>query len=138
MVDFSMVQQKLDLISKLIDLTDAETHQFLCDGEASTSFAVVWLLTWFARVPGDFEEVVRITDFIMATDTVYMPIYMSTVAVLLRKKEILAGVCDMPTIFNTILKGARIPTQKLLSKSWDLYCRLPVPTLLQFTSTKRK
>lgn len=131
------MEGKLELISKLISLVDLETHQFLVKAEASSSFALAWLLTWFARVPNDFEEVAVITDFIMASDTVYMPLYMAAVAVVLRKKEILGGSCDMATIFNTILRQSRFPTRQLLTKAWDLYCRLPVPTLLQFSSASK-
>jgi len=129
--NFDMVQVKLDLIQRLISLTDIEISQFLKAADVSSSFAVVWLLTWFARVPGEFEDVARITDFIISSDMVYMPVYMAAVAVIMKKRELLAGPCEMATIYATILQQVKVPTPQLISKAWDLYCRLPVQTLLQ-------
>ena len=39
--------------------------------------ALSWVLTWFSRCFADFDDVARVFDFILATDPIYMPVYIS-------------------------------------------------------------
>ena len=41
------------------------------------SVGVSWVLTWFVRCFADLETVARLFDYIIATDPVYMPIYLA-------------------------------------------------------------
>lgn len=50
------------------------------------SVGLSWVLTWFVRCFPDLETVARLFDYIIATDPVYMPIYLA-VAVRARRER---------------------------------------------------
>ena len=53
-----------------------EAGEFTRSGLDAT-VALSWVLTWFTRCFTDLDVVVRVFDFILATDPTYMPVYLA-------------------------------------------------------------
>jgi len=129
--DFNKVESKLALILPVIGAHDPALRTFLGEAEVTASFAVSWLLTWFARFfHHERVKTLRAFDFILATDAVYMPVYVAAAVVLLCREHVLRLPREMPAVFQyltaTAAEHVGDDVERLLDLAFHLYQRYPV------------
>jgi len=90
-----------------------------------TIFALPWLITWFGHVLPDYEDVVRLYDFFLASPPL-MAVYLAAAIVLHREQEILLAECDMATVHGLLSRiPSELPFEKLLVDARELYEQYP-------------
>ena len=109
-----------------INKVDPLLFDFLESSEVGTIFALPWLITWFAHVLPDYEDVVRLYDFFLAQPPM-MPIYLATSILLHRSEDVRKVECDMASVHGIL---SRIPLdcppfELLLQKATTLYSDFP-------------
>jgi hypothetical protein len=87
MPDLKSVTAHLNIIFPLLKIKDPSLHSFIVGSEATSYFAVSWLLTWCSHNIEEYSIVARIFDFFLSSNPL-MPIYFITTV---RKKYIIQG-----------------------------------------------
>lgn len=127
----STVRHDSELIYVLLANRDAQLEAYLRRAELGSIFALGWLLTWFAHSIDDYDRVVRIYDFFLASHRL-MPVYLSAAIVLDRRYDIVERCeCDMVSIHSLLTRlSVDIQIETLIADAFELYSRYP-PTELE-------
>ncbi|XP_075772936.1 TBC1 domain family member 20-like isoform X2 [Pelodiscus sinensis] len=97
----------------------------VCRAEVGTIFALSWLITWYGHVLANFQHVLRLYDFFLASHPL-MPVYFAAVLVLHREEEVLACDCDMPSVHQLLSQIPRdLPYERLVGRALQLFQRHP-------------
>jgi hypothetical protein len=87
------------------------------------------MITWYAHVLPDYEDVVRLYDFFLSKPPL-MPVYFAVSLVLHRTNDILACECDMAMVHHLLSRiPDELPFERLLSDCQKLYLDYPPSTL---------
>ncbi len=92
----------LNYVYPILERESPQLHDFLEQSEVGTIFALPWLITWFAHVLPDYEDVVRLYDFFLAKPPL-MPVYLAAALILHREQEVLLCECDMAMVNYIII-----------------------------------
>ncbi|KXJ24234.1 TBC1 domain family member 20 [Exaiptasia diaphana] len=95
----------LSFMHPIIKEADPELEKFLLRSEVGQMFALSWSITWYGHVLKDFDTIVRLYDFFLATHPL-MPVYLAAALVIERREEILLGECEMSFVHHLL---SRIP-----------------------------
>uniref|UniRef100_A0A6A7G6R8 TBC1 domain family member 20-like n=1 Tax=Hirondellea gigas TaxID=1518452 RepID=A0A6A7G6R8_9CRUS len=95
--NLDVVVEVLSLIFPLLKLADQAVHKFLDASKVGSFFALSWVLTWFAHNMKNFDDVVRLYDFFLASHPL-MPVYFSVTVILDLKEDILALECEFSVL----------------------------------------
>ena len=120
--DFDLgVMPALDLSNKLLELEDLDLFNLIEQGGGQPTFAVSWILTWFAHDVESLSAVQLIFDACLATHPLFC-VYISVAQIILCKKALLEQ--EMPEISGFIVfkeiresQGFKIQESILLAKS---------------------
>ncbi|XP_048576845.1 TBC1 domain family member 20 isoform X2 [Nematostella vectensis] len=93
----------LSFIHPIIQEADPELEDFLIRSEVGQMFALSWLITWYGHVIQDFDTIVRLYDFFLATHPL-MPVYLAAALVIHRRDDVLLGECDMAFVHHSLSK----------------------------------
>lgn len=128
------VEDLLQLIYVVVYQVDGDLEAYLRRAQLGTTFALSWLITWFAHSVDDYATVTRLYDLFLATHPL-MPLYLSASILLLRSRELQEEMeGDMPTLHSALLKSfaaeAKLPLEALIADAADLFAAYP-PSRLQ-------
>ncbi|KAK3726757.1 hypothetical protein QZH41_010410 [Actinostola sp. cb2023] len=104
-VTMEKTTKMLSFMHPIIDEADPELERFLIQSEVGQIFALSWCITWYGHVLKDFDTIVRLFDFFLATHPL-MPVYLATALVIDRREEVLLGECEMSFVHHMM---SRIP-----------------------------
>lgn len=89
--------QLLNYIYPLIKYQNVAVYEYLEKSSLGTMFALPWFLTWFGHSLNQYKDVVRLYDYFLASEPL-VPLYLCSVIVAFRSKEILDTPCDMANL----------------------------------------
>ncbi|KRY58214.1 TBC1 domain family member 20 [Trichinella britovi] len=117
--------EKLELILKIVREIDVEVYEFFETHSSKAEFAVSWILTWYAHVIRDHEQLFRLYDYFLASDE-HMPIYMAAAIVLWRRSEILNPQSDYGRVHQQLSTFPKhFPIEAVINDAQDLYESYP-------------
>ncbi|XP_075772937.1 TBC1 domain family member 20-like isoform X3 [Pelodiscus sinensis] len=115
----------LNYLMPLLQRESRPLHDFMLRAEVGTIFALSWLITWYGHVLANFQHVLRLYDFFLASHPL-MPVYFAAVLVLHREEEVLACDCDMPSVHQLLSQIPRdLPYERLVGRALQLFQRHP-------------
>lgn len=115
----------LSYLMPLVQCESAGLHDFLLRSEVGCIFALSWLITWYGHVLSDFQQVLRLYDFFLASHPL-MPVYCAAQMVLMREEEILQCDCDMPSIHQLLSNiPPHFPYETLISRTHAFFQKHP-------------
>lgn len=91
----------LNYIYPLVRHQNKEVYEHLEKSGVGTMFALPWFLTWFGHSLNQYKDVVRLYDYFLASEKL-VPLYLSSVIVIYRSKEILETPCDMANLHSLL------------------------------------
>nr|XP_014431108.1 TBC1 domain family member 20-like [Pelodiscus sinensis] len=68
----------LNYLMPLLQRESRPLHDFMLRAEVGTIFALSWLITWYGHVLANFQHVLRLYDFFLASHPL-MPVYFAAV-----------------------------------------------------------
>ncbi|KRZ68801.1 TBC1 domain family member 20 [Trichinella papuae] len=117
--------EKLELILKIVREIDVEVYEFFETHSSKAEFAVSWILTWYAHVMRDQEQLFRLYDYFLASDE-HMPIYVAAAIVLWRRSEILNPQSDYGRVHQKLCTFPKqFPIEAIINDAQDLYESYP-------------
>uniref|UniRef100_A0A8C8VG44 TBC1 domain family member 20 n=1 Tax=Pelusios castaneus TaxID=367368 RepID=A0A8C8VG44_9SAUR len=115
----------LNYLMPILQRESPRLHDFMLRAEVGTIFALSWLITWYGHVLTNFQHILRLYDFFLASHPL-MPVYFAAVIVLHREEEVLACDCDMPSIHQLLSQiPQNLPYESLVSRALQLFQRHP-------------
>lgn len=91
----------LNYIYPLIRYQNRQVYEHMENAGVGTVFALPWFITWFGHTLNHYKDVVRLYDYFLVTQPL-APIYLSSVIIAHRAKDILAQPCDMGAIHDLL------------------------------------
>ncbi|KAM4706254.1 TBC1 domain family member 20-like [Rhinophrynus dorsalis] len=120
----------LNYLMPLIQCESAELHGFLLRSEVGCIFALSWLITWYGHVLSDYQHVLRLYDFFLASHPL-TPVYCAAQMVLMRERDVLHCDCDMPSVHQFLSNiPPDFPYEDLVSNTLRLFQRHPPSKLM--------
>ncbi|KAA3678075.1 integrin alpha FG-GAP repeat containing protein 1 [Paragonimus westermani] len=93
-------------------------------------FALAWIVTWFAHVLQEMDDVRRLFDLFLATDPL-MLIYLSVAIIIRSDEEVQSTTADFGMLHHTLLRlPKKHPVEELVRNSVRLYSTVPPDLLL--------
>ncbi|TGZ62741.1 hypothetical protein CRM22_007266 [Opisthorchis felineus] len=93
-------------------------------------FALAWIVTWFAHVLPEMDDVRRLFDLFLATDPL-MLIYLSVAVIIRSDEEVQSNTSDFGMLHHTLLRlPKKHPVEELVRYSVKLYISVPPDQLL--------
>nr|XP_034980359.1 TBC1 domain family member 20-like [Zootoca vivipara] len=115
----------LNYLMPILQQESPRLHDFMQRAEVGTIFALSWLITWYGHVLANFQHILRLYDFFLASHPL-MAVYFAAAVVLFREEEVLACDCDMPSIHQLLSQIPQdLPYETLIVRAHQLFQRLP-------------
>ncbi|XP_066479650.1 TBC1 domain family member 20-like isoform X2 [Tiliqua scincoides] len=115
----------LNYLMPILQQESPRLHDFMQRAEVGTIFALSWLITWYGHVLANFQHILRLYDFFLASHPL-MAVYFAATIVLYREEEVLACDCDMPSIHQLLSRIPQdLPYETLILQAHQLFHRLP-------------
>uniref|UniRef100_A0A670J1V6 TBC1 domain family member 20 n=1 Tax=Podarcis muralis TaxID=64176 RepID=A0A670J1V6_PODMU len=115
----------LNYLMPILQQESPRLHDFMQRAEVGTIFALSWLITWYGHVLANFQHILRLYDFFLASHPL-MAVYFAAAIVLFREEEVLACDCDMPSIHQLLSQIPQdLPYETLIARAHQLFQRLP-------------
>ncbi|CAL8073321.1 unnamed protein product [Calicophoron daubneyi] len=94
-------------------------------------FALAWIVTWFAHVLPEMDDVRRLFDLFLATDSL-MLIYLSVAVIIRSDEEVQSTTADFGLLHHTLLRlPKKHPVEELVKYSVKLFIAVPPERLLE-------
>ncbi|CAI2738319.1 unnamed protein product [Dicrocoelium dendriticum] len=94
-------------------------------------FALAWIVTWFAHVLPEMDDVRRLFDLFLATDPI-MLIYLSVAVIIRSDDEVQSTTADFGLLHQTLLRlPKKHPVEDLVKHSVKLWILVPPEELLE-------
>ncbi|XP_030076730.1 TBC1 domain family member 20 isoform X2 [Microcaecilia unicolor] len=115
----------LNYLMPILKRESPRLHDFMCRAEVGTVFALSWLITWYGHVLSNFQHILRLYDFFLASHPL-MAIYFAAVIVLHREQEVLDCDCDMASVHHLLSRIPQdLPYETLISQADELFQHHP-------------
>ncbi|RCH88301.1 hypothetical protein CU098_006849, partial [Rhizopus stolonifer] len=90
---FEPVSKQLRLMSSLIEYEDPSLTLYMEKANVMPYYALSWILTWFSHDFEDYDKVIRLFDLFISSQA-FMPVFIASAIILLRRHEILMAEKD--------------------------------------------
>nr|CAH8876362.1 unnamed protein product [Trichobilharzia regenti] len=129
---FSLFMQKsmdvtleyMQLIFALLECVSTPILNSIESVELGPDFAVSWIITWFAHVLPNMDDVRRLFDLFLATDPI-MLVYVSVAIIAISAKEVEATPLDFALLYQTLARLPKIhPVEDLIHEALKIYIDL--------------
>ncbi|XP_075437148.1 TBC1 domain family member 20-like isoform X4 [Ascaphus truei] len=115
----------LNYLMPLIQCESAQLCDFLLRSEVGSIFALSWLITWYGHVLSNYQRVLRLYDFFLASHPL-MPVYFAAQMVLSRERDVLRCDCDMPSVHQLLSHiPPDLPYEDLIARAQRLFHQHP-------------
>lgn len=100
-------------------------------------FALAWIVTWFAHVLPEMDDVRRLFDLFLATDPI-MLIYLSVAVIIQSDDEVQSTTADFGLLHQTLLRlPKKHPVEELVRHSVKLCIRIPPHELMELAKQRQ-
>lgn len=107
----------MNYIFPIVGKLSPKLRDHLEKSEVGSLFCLSWLITWFGHVLNDYNQIVRLYDFFLATHSL-MPIYLAAAVVLHQQDHVLALEQEMAIIHQFLSNVPDdLPFEQLLSRA---------------------
>jgi len=115
----------LNYVCPIVGKFSPNLRRHLEAADVSTVFCLSWLITWFGHVLNNYNQIVRLYDFFLATHDL-MPVYLAAAIVLYRQEEVLALEPDMAIIHHFLSNVPDdLPFERLILDAINLFYEYP-------------
>nr|XP_033785224.1 protein HGH1 homolog isoform X2 [Geotrypetes seraphini] len=115
----------LNYLMPILKRESPRLHDFMCRAEVGTVFALSWLITWYGHVLTNFQHILRLYDFFLASHPL-MAVYFAAVIVLHREQDVLHCDCDMASVHHLLSQIPQdLPYEILISQADRLFQHHP-------------
>eukprot|EP00050_Salpingoeca_kvevrii_P020012 m.93137 g.93137 ORF g.93137 m.93137 type:complete len:434 (-) comp8674_c2_seq2:271-1572(-) len=129
----SNVIAHLELLLPLLRHFDPELASFIADCGLEAHFALSWVLTWFAHVLDDFDDICRLFDVCLAGHPL-TPLYLAAAMLHNQRERILATKHEYSAVYKVLLSvPPKANIESAVAVADDFRRQLPPSQLLRNT-----
>nr|CAX73819.1 TBC1 domain family member 20 [Schistosoma japonicum] len=136
---FSLFMQKsmdvtleyMQLIFALLERVSTSILTSIESVELGPDFAIAWIITWFAHVLPNMDDVRRLFDLFLATDPI-MLVYVSVAIITISAKEVESTPLDFALLYQTLARLPKLhPVEELIHEALKIYIDLGPDKLIE-------
>ncbi|CAH8666715.1 unnamed protein product [Schistosoma margrebowiei] len=136
---FSLFMQKsmdvtleyMQLIFALLEHVSTSVLNSIESVELGPDFAIAWIITWFAHVLPNMDDVRRLFDLFLATDPI-MLVYVSVAIITISAKEVESTPLDFALLYQTLARLPKLhPVEELIREALKIYIDLEPDKLIE-------
>ncbi|CAH8586488.1 unnamed protein product [Schistosoma turkestanicum] len=129
---FSLFMQKsmdltleyMQLIFALLERVSTSVLNSIESVDLGPDFAIAWIITWFAHVLPNMDDVRRLFDLFLATDPI-MLVYVSVAIITISAKEVESTPLDFALLYQTLARLPKLhPVEELIHEALNIYIDL--------------
>ena len=128
------VIESLNLVFPILKLYDLQLYNLLKTAQVQSFFSLSWILTWFSHNLNNYHTILRIFDFLLASDPI-MPVYLVVMLIVSQKEQLLLLPSpDQGTIhsfFQSIDHLQHDNIELLLTNALRLYKQFPYQQIIK-------
>eukprot|EP00730_Choanoeca_flexa_P007276 TRINITY_DN12306_c0_g1_i5.p1 TRINITY_DN12306_c0_g1~~TRINITY_DN12306_c0_g1_i5.p1 ORF type:complete len:382 (+),score=68.62 TRINITY_DN12306_c0_g1_i5:169-1314(+) len=115
--DMKPTLERLKLVLILIDINDKELGNHLRRAGLEPSFAISWVITWFAHEVESLDELQRLFDFLLASHPL-MVLYLSAAVVHQHREDVLEVECEFTEVYKAVTRLKRFDVEAAIAQAW--------------------
>eukprot|EP00730_Choanoeca_flexa_P007275 TRINITY_DN12306_c0_g1_i1.p2 TRINITY_DN12306_c0_g1~~TRINITY_DN12306_c0_g1_i1.p2 ORF type:complete len:219 (+),score=36.58 TRINITY_DN12306_c0_g1_i1:857-1513(+) len=81
------------------------------------SFAISWVITWFAHEVESLDELQRLFDFLLASHPL-MVLYLSAAVVHQHREDVLEVECEFTEVYKAVTRLKRFDVEAAIAQAW--------------------
>lgn len=127
----------LDYIFPLLEHIHPELCDYIERAEVGSMFALPWFLTWYSHTLNNYNDVVRLYDYFLASEPL-IPLYLIPEIIVYRQDIIFQTECEMACLHQKLSElPDYLPFDELLIKATELYNKYPPHDMEKETLIRR-
>eukprot|EP00045_Choanoeca_perplexa_P002933 m.27699 g.27699 ORF g.27699 m.27699 type:complete len:385 (+) comp11775_c0_seq2:189-1343(+) len=134
--DMKPTLERLKLVLVLLQLKDPELAQHLLQAGIEPSFAISWVITWFAHEIENLDDLQRLFDFLLASHPL-MVLYLSAAVVHQNRQTLLEAECEFTEVYRHIIRIKNFAIEDAIQTAQTWYQETNPQELLRRASLTR-